>query len=111
MRLSYLAAAMLLFAFLFTGTALFAQSATGQVNGTIVDPTGAFVPNVKVTITNQGTKISKTTNSNASGYYLFINLQPGIYVLVVESQGFKRVETSPFELAVNQKLTEPVKPA
>jgi hypothetical protein len=108
MRPSHLIATLLLLVFLLTSSALFAQTATGQVNGTIVDPTGAFVPNVKVTITNQGTKISRTTNSNASGYYLFINLQPGIYVLAAESQGFKRAETAPFELAVNQTVTQPV---
>ena len=35
----------------------FGQSSTGGVNGTVTDPTGALVPGVRVTLTNQGTGI------------------------------------------------------
>src|SRR5262245_17184146 len=62
------------------------QSATGEVNGSILDPTGAVVSGARVMLTNQGTKISGSAASNASGYYIFINLQPGIYVLTVEKE-------------------------
>ncbi len=108
MRSLHLAITVSLLVILLTGSALFAQTATGEVNGTISDSTGALIPEVKVTITNQGTKTSNSTTSNNNGYYLFINLQPGTYVLVMEKQGFKRAETGPFELAVNQTITQPV---
>src|SRR5215472_16892386 len=48
------------------------QSATAEVNGTILDPTGAVVAGAKVTLTNQETKISDSAASNASGYFIFI---------------------------------------
>jgi hypothetical protein len=99
---------LMLLVLLATGSALLAQTATGEVNGTITDPSGAVVPGARITLTNQGTKISVSTTSNASGNFLFINLQPGVYVLTAEQTGFKRVVTAPFELAVNQTLTQPV---
>jgi outer membrane receptor protein involved in Fe transport len=108
MRPSHLIAAVLLLAVLLTGSALLAQTATGEVNGTITDPTGAVVSGARVTLTNQGMRISHTASSNASGNFLFINLLPGLYVLTAEETGFKKVATAPFELAVNQTLTLPV---
>jgi hypothetical protein len=93
---------------LLTGSVSLAQSATGEVNGTVMDATGAVVAGARVTLTNQRTQISDSTASNGSGYYLFINLQPGVYVLTVEKQGFKKVATAPFELAVNQTITQPM---
>ncbi|HEV2964162.1 MAG TPA: carboxypeptidase-like regulatory domain-containing protein [Candidatus Angelobacter sp.] len=108
MRRAHSIAAFLLLVLLLTGPVLFAQSATGEVNGTIVDSSGSVVPGAKVNITNQGTKITNATTSNGNGYFHFLNLRPGIYVLTVEMAGFKKVETAPFDLAVNQTLTQPV---
>jgi hypothetical protein len=93
---------------LLAGSVGLAQSATGEVNGTVLDPTGAVVAGARVTLTNQGTKISGSAASNANGYFIFINLQPGVYVLTVERDGFKKLATAPFELAVNQTITQPM---
>src|SRR5262245_55366791 len=82
MRPIHIIAALLLLVLLTGGSALFAQTATGEVSGTITDPTGAFVAGAKVTLTNRDTGISRTTTTNGSGLYVFINLQPGRYVLV-----------------------------
>jgi hypothetical protein len=108
MRPSHIIAALLLLVLLISGSALFAQTATGEVSGTITDPTGAFVAGAKVTLTNRDTGISRTTTTNGSGLYVFINLQPGRYVLVAEQAGFKKAETALFELAVNQTITQPI---
>jgi hypothetical protein len=108
MRPVYSFAASLLLVLLLMGPALVAQSATGEVNGTVVDASGAVVSGAKVSVTNQGTKITNTTTSNSSGYFIFLNLQPGTYVLVVEMAGFKKIETAAFNLGVNQTLTQPV---
>src|SRR5215471_3948629 len=104
MRPSQLIAAFLLLAVVLTGSALLAQTATGEVNGTITDPTGASLAGAKVTITNRATGVRSISTSNGSGYYVFLNLPPASYVLAVEQQGFKRTETAPFELAVNQTI-------
>ncbi len=67
----------------------FAQSETGSITGTVVDPTGAAVPNAKVTVTNAATTAARTTTSGSSGVYTVTNLQPAPYTVKVEAQGFK----------------------
>ncbi len=83
-----------------------AQSATGEVNGTINDRSGAAVPNATVRLTNQGTGIAEQATTNASGYFVFINVRPGSYTLDVEAQGFKKAQVPVFELSVNQTLKQ-----
>lgn len=83
-----------------------AQTASGEVNGTITDRTGAAVPGATVTLSNQGTGIADKVQTNASGNFVFINVQPGSYVLNVEAQGFKTTRFAGFTLAVNQVLTQ-----
>ena len=58
---------------------LFGQTAAGEINGTITDKSGGAVPNAVVKLINEGTQIQSQTQTNASGYSLFINVQPGTY--------------------------------
>ena len=55
----------------------FAQSRGGEINGTVTDSSGAVVPGATVTLTNQATNIQTHVNSNSSGYFVFLNVQPG----------------------------------
>ncbi|MEX2264425.1 MAG: carboxypeptidase-like regulatory domain-containing protein [Bryobacteraceae bacterium] len=78
----------------------FAQSAQ-SIQGLVEDSSGAVVARAKVTITNMGTGISRTVESNSAGLYSFALVQVGNYEVKVELQGFKteavrdiRVETS-----------------
>jgi hypothetical protein len=56
---------------------MFGQAVNGTLLGTLTDSSGAVVPGAKVTITEQGTGIPRTTDSNASGNYVVPNLPPG----------------------------------
>src|SRR5215469_13581695 len=85
---------------------LIAQTATGQANGTVTDQSGAFVPSATVTLTNQATGIANRASTNNSGFFVFINLAPGVYLLKAEKSGFKTVQTAPFEIGVNQTVTQ-----
>jgi hypothetical protein len=58
----------------------------GSLTGTVTDATGAVIPDVSVTLTNQGTKDSRTTTTNSSGLYLAQNLLPGTYTVSVPAQ-------------------------
>src|SRR5262249_22998206 len=51
-----------------------AQVVTGDVLGTISDPTGAVVPHAKIVITNTGTHETHELNSGTSGEYVFTAL-------------------------------------
>jgi outer membrane receptor protein involved in Fe transport len=66
-----------------------AQVTTGDILGTITDPSGAVVPNAKIVITNNGTHESHTVSSDASGQYILTNLSAGTYSVEASAAGFK----------------------
>ncbi|HEY7508919.1 MAG TPA: carboxypeptidase-like regulatory domain-containing protein, partial [Vicinamibacteria bacterium] len=84
--------------------AVLAQSSMGTVNGTITDPTGASVPGANVTLVNEGTNVQNTRQTNDAGYYVFVNVRPGRYLLSVEMSGFTRAEVSVFTVGVNETV-------
>src|ERR1700678_337996 len=73
---------------------LLAQSttATGSVQGTLTDSTGAVVPNASITITNKGTGESFGVPTSSAGTYNSGALVPGEYTVRAEVKGFKTVE-------------------
>ena len=63
-------------------------STTGQIAGTVKDPTGAVVPSAKVTLIGaSGAQVEMT--ANAEGHFRFPLLTPGEYTLKVEAAGFR----------------------
>src|SRR6185437_11461259 len=74
-----------------------ALGAWGQYNasiqGTVTDPSGAAVPNAKVTVTNQATGVSTQTTTSSTGSYTVGQLPPGNYTVTVEASGFQKNET------------------
>jgi hypothetical protein len=55
----------------------FAQSQDGTITGEVRDPAGAAVPNLKVTATDEGTGVSRTTLTTDVGKFVFPNVQVG----------------------------------
>lgn len=92
-------------AFLLIGTVANAQTATGRIVGTVLDNTGAAIPNAVVTATNEGTQVSYKSTSNDSGGYNFEALQAGIYTITVEVSGFKKYSSSKNVLTANDTVT------
>jgi hypothetical protein len=82
---------------------LMAQSAgTAALAGTITDPSGAAVPNVTVTITNNATGQTRTTTTGPDGTYKFSLLSPGNYKASFTSSGFKTGEVGSVTLNVTE---------
>jgi hypothetical protein len=75
-----------------------AQVQNGQFTGTVTDPSGAAIPNAKVTVTNTGTNFSITTNTNQAGNYTVKELPVGPYKITVEAAGFKTVANTNLEV-------------
>ncbi len=74
---------------------LMAQSlVSGDVTGTITDPSGAVVPNATVTIKSNATGATRTATSNAAGAYRFSLLPPGHYTVTATAQGFSKAQTT-----------------
>jgi Carboxypeptidase regulatory-like domain len=68
----------------------FSQSTTsGDITGVITDPSGAVVPNAKVTATNDATGESHTATTNGEGFYRFSFLKPGSYTVAASATGFQ----------------------
>ena len=69
---------------------LTAQDVFATIGGTILDPTGAAVPNAKVTVTNTDrNQVIRTVTSDVNGVYSAPLLPVGTYSVKVEVSGFK----------------------
>src|ERR1035441_6625703 len=79
---------------------LMAQTSEGRILGSVVDPSGAVVGSAKVTITNTATGTSRTITTTAAGDYAAPNLEPGSYVVTVESPGFQKAQHTAIKLEV-----------
>ncbi|HKW97587.1 MAG TPA: carboxypeptidase regulatory-like domain-containing protein [Bryobacteraceae bacterium] len=82
---------------------LVAQSDLGSISGYIKDPSGAVVPNARVTIKNQ-TGLARQATTNESGYYTITNIPPGLYDMRAEATGFKRYESTNNKLDPSSNL-------
>lgn len=67
---------------------VFGQLYTGSISGVVHDPTGAVVPNAKVTITDVGKGFNYSSASDGTGLYTAKNLPPSTYTVRVEATGF-----------------------
>jgi hypothetical protein len=66
-----------------------AQSTTdGAIGGSVLDSSGAAVPNAKVTVKNIGTNAEETVMTDDTGYFRVGKLQPATYMVTVDAQGF-----------------------
>src|ERR1700720_3620275 len=68
----------------------FAQ-ATGSIQGSAVDSTGASAPGVTVTISNVGMGVQRTVKTNDSGIYVVSALPPAEYDVTAELTGFAKI--------------------
>jgi hypothetical protein len=79
--------------------AALAQSGpTGSLSGTITDQAGAVVPNATVTLTNVATGATRTTTTNAEGFYKAPVLEVGVFKITVEATGFKKVTANDIQV-------------
>lgn len=81
-----------------------AQEFRGVITGTVTDATGAVVPNAVVTATNQATNVTTTATSTDQGSYTINFLIPGLYTVLTEASGFKRLVRQNVEVRVGDKL-------
>jgi hypothetical protein len=74
-------------------TRMAAQSlVSGEIDGTVTDPTGAVVVNASVTLSSADTGYNDSTTSGANGGFRFALLRPGSYALTVSATGFRTVK-------------------
>jgi hypothetical protein len=76
---------------------------TASITGTVTDPTGAAVPNARVTINNPEHGITRSATTNGAGDYLFAALPIGTYDVTVTAEGFKKYQANGVKLDVAEK--------
>ena len=74
---------------------------TADLSGTVTDPSGAALKGVNVTVTLLSTGASRSTTTNDTGYYSFVQLPPGHYKVTVDAgEHFDVRENPDLELTV-----------
>jgi hypothetical protein len=81
-----------------------AQQDRGTFVGTVTDPSGASIPNVKVAVINAQTNVTVNTVTNEAGNYRVPNLAPGTYKITFEAQGFKSFVREGLSLSVTDVI-------
>jgi hypothetical protein len=83
---------------------LFAQVDTGAIRGTITDISGRVLLGAKVTITQEETGLTQTTQTGPDGTYLFTPVRIGTYTVTAGFTGFENASRSKVALHVQQNL-------
>ncbi len=88
---------------LFPALAAVGQVDQGTITGLVQDPSGAVVPNAKVTVTATDMGLVLERNANGSGNYTFSPLKIGNYKISATAPGFQTTEES-VHLDIQQRL-------
>jgi hypothetical protein len=101
---SYLGVAILVLGLAICGQ-VSAQVISGDLVGTVLDKTGAVVPNAKVDVTNAETGVKYQTVANDSGEYRFNNLPVGTYSISASTSNFATTTINNFKIELNKTST------
>ena len=71
------------------GSQVFAQVSGATLTGTVTDPSGAGVPNARISITDIATRVSRDVISDNAGFFTAPNLLPGSYEINISAAGFR----------------------
>ena len=84
---------------------LLAQQTLGGITGEVTDASGGVIPNAKVKIVDEQTSLTRTTTTNESGTYNFVNLPIGTYTLSYTAEGYDVQKTEHITVQANRTAT------
>src|SRR3989440_7228687 len=93
----------LLLCVLVLGTAAQVLGQDATIVGTVTDPSGSVIANVKITITNLETGLAHVTTTNDAGQYVAVDVHIGHYNIKAEASGFKVAEQKGLVLQVGDR--------
>ena len=82
-----------------------AQSSSGTISGRVLDAQGQAVPGAIVTLTKPSTRETRTFTTDRAGEFVFTSIQPGVYDLSVDLQGFKHYLKTGLALSASDRLS------
>lgn len=94
---------LLLLSLCFT-VSMFGQEFRSTLTGRVTDPSGAAVPNAKITVTQTETNAISRTTSGPDGFYTVPFLSPGPYQVAAEAPGFKGYVRSGIQVGAGQRI-------
>lgn len=83
---------------------LHGQSYYAELRGIIRDPAGAVVPGAKVSLVDEATNLTQTATSKSDGEYVFTEVVPATYRIVIEAAGFKKLEREHVIIVTQSKV-------
>src|SRR5262249_18453381 len=75
----------------FGGVAAAQTVVSGELTGTVTDPSGAVVANAKLTLTSEATGEVQSSVTGPAGQFRFSLLRPGTYTLIANATGFAEI--------------------
>jgi hypothetical protein len=93
--------------FIFSAQAI-AQTQSARLVGTVQDPSGAAIPNAKITAVDDATRHTTEATTNTSGEYVLKSLQPGAYNLTVEAAVFRKALVNGLQLDAAANVSQNV---
>ena len=78
--------------------------ASGDVRGTITDPTGAVVPNVKITVADKQIGLQRVVSTDPSGQFHVTALPPSTYEVSAQMSGFATSTTTGVIVPIGQTV-------
>lgn len=83
---------------------LYGQDYRATILGQVLDQSRAAIPNAVVKATKEDTNVTRETQSNTSGLYSLVGLDPGTYTITIAAQGFQTQRRTGIILLTNDKL-------
>lgn len=82
-----------------------AQTSSGTISGHIVDQSNSIVVNADVKLINQQTNVFVSTSVRSNGDFIFADVQPGTFTVVVNARGYKELRQVDLQLSASQSLS------
>jgi hypothetical protein len=82
-----------------------AQTSSGTISGHIVDQSNGIVANAEVKLINQLTSVIVSTPVRSNGDFIFADVQPGTFTVVITSPGYKELRKVNLQLSASQSLS------
>jgi hypothetical protein len=86
-------------------TSAVGQAISGDVTGTVLDPSGAALAGSEVTAENEGTGVKTIVKANGEGSYRFSNLPVGNYTVVASAKGFTAATLKHLRVELSKVVT------
>jgi len=82
-----------------------AQTSSGTITGHVVDPSESVVVGAEVDLLNQQTGVAISTKVHPNGDFIFSNIQPGTFTVIIKAKGFKEYRQVDLALNASQVLS------